>query len=295
MGVWTEAFFDSNPQNLPPNQFMNNQFLTKIDAAVPDASNTEVVFQTLTFSQLLNEYLSAYLRAGSPFDVMGAKIAGTGEGISWKSVITNPKAFARLTATAVAKGLGEKILPELAKWFGIAFGEFFFRTFPYAFAFTFSLILLALPFIVLTMMLPEGLYVFVSYIRGLVWVMSWLPFAILVYHIGNLYYDSMLPATAVSALVQGGVATGEAFRQLTDDADLAMAMMGFFLTSIPFITYVIFARGIIGELGTRIGGAVGSALGGAMATGYVVQRGLSMVSRAFGGRAGAGASEGEGE
>lgn len=196
-----------------------------------------------------------------------------GTGTTWKNIFFSVKMLKLLKdefsnikgQTQLYEGSGPvmrfitKIASHLSEWisefFGRIIGSIALRIYPYLSAYAFAIVLFAFPVIVIFALLPGGARVLLDYFRTYLWVQSWLPFAVLVKQLTNIFVKMNLVNKAISAGSQGMINLN-ALHYLSMTKGFALAIGGIMLLSVPVITYGIFARGSLSGLLMGLGFSV---------------------------------------
>lgn len=164
---------------------------------------------------------------------------------------------------------------EIGEWFievmGRIIGNFALKVFPYISAFAIFVAFIAFPFIFIFAMMPRCHGLIFDYFRGLLWILSWLPFSVLVIKISDIFFKANMVSKAIEATGMGFLPVS-ALSEMGADAHLALGIAGFMLTSIPIITYFIFAKGLIADISAGMRQAIGTAVGGISGMGYAAAR-----------------------
>jgi len=154
-----------------------------------------------------------------------------------------------------------KIFGSFAEWgtsfFGGLAGDAAWRAFPYISAFAISLFFLGLPIVLLFSLIPGGRMILLNYLRGLVWVFSWLPFTVAANGLINSFTRINTVNHLMAGMTQGVVDLGT-LQRLSVTSSIAQGLGSIFVIVIPFLSYAIIARGSFGEMVQGISTATGA-------------------------------------
>ncbi|MBN2094255.1 MAG: conjugal transfer protein TraG N-terminal domain-containing protein [Candidatus Zambryskibacteria bacterium] len=168
-----------------------------------------------------------------------------------------------------------KIFGSFAEWgtsfFGGLAGDVAWRAFPYISAFAITLFFLGLPIVILFSLIPGGRMILLNYLRGLVWVFSWLPFTVAANGLINSFTRINTVNHLMAGMTQGVVDLGT-LQRLSVTSSIAQGLGSLFVIIIPFLSYAIIARGSFG----------GMAQGISTVTGAMVASGAQVTNAAVG-------------
>jgi len=153
---------------------------------------------------------------------------------------------------------------------GIA-SDALWRAFPYVSSFAITLYFLGLPIVILFSLIPGGRMVIVEYIRGLVWVFSWLPFTVAATGLINSF-THINTVNRLMADVSRGIVELGTMQRLSTTASISQGVGSLFVILVPVLSYAIIARGSFAGMAQGIG-----TVGGTM-----VAAGSKVVNTAFG-------------
>lgn len=131
------------------------------------------------------------------------------------------------------------------------------RAFPYISAFAIGLYFLGLPIIILFSLIPGGRMIIIEYLRGLIWVFSWLPFTVAATGIINSFTQINTVNRVMADLSRGIVELGT-MQRLSVTSSIAQGVGSIFVILIPIMSYAIIARGSFAGMAQGIGTAGGT-------------------------------------
>lgn len=134
---------------------------------------------------------------------------------------------------------------------GIA-SDVLWRAFPYISAFAISLYFLGLPIVILFSLIPGGRIILVEYLRGLVWVFSWLPFTVAATGLINSF-SQINTVNRVMADMSRGIIELGTMQRLSVTSSIAQGVGSIFVILIPIMSYAIIARGSFAGMAQGIG------------------------------------------
>ena len=175
-----------------------------------------------------------------------------------------------------------KIFGSFAEWgtsfFGGLAGDVAWRAFPYISAFAITLFFLGLPIVILFSLVPGGRMIILNYLRGLVWVFSWLPFTVAANGLINSFTRINTVNHLMAGMTQGVVDLGT-LQRLSVTSSIAQGLGSIFVIVIPFLSYAIIARGSFGGMVQGITTATGSMIAsGARVTNMATGTAGSLIS-----------------
>lgn len=236
-------------------EFGASQFL--MDKATPEVADVTDVVSGITMSKLIGGAL--------------AKFTNFAEHSSGE---TRSKAYRFFS----------KFFGSMSEWgtsfFGGIASDAVWRAFPYISAFAVCLYFLGLPIVLLFALIPGGRMIILNYLRGLVWVFSWLPFTVA----ANGLINSFTRINTVNHLMAGmthGVVDLGTLQRLSVTGSIAAGMGSIFVLIIPFLSYAIIARGSFGGMVQGITTATGAMVAsGARATNMATSTATTLISSA---------------